>query len=440
MSKLRKNEVRVYQNPSGTYSYGFEKKRKPDGKRDRERVGGFRTKKEAEAAGKKAKKEYWEKQASLADKRITLNDFFDEFIENNRSNYKLNTIYGYTKLFNNYVKKFPFDENLEGLGSKYVDEITIGMIKEMVITPMIKKKCSRNTIGNTKSLLSKLWKIAENDYEYTKKKLNFSSIKIPGTNSNIDFNKHENNAIERKIFKDILTQLEDIKWCQMVAMLGYFAGLRRGEMFGLTWDCIDFDNHTLEIKQQLQYKRFDKDNKNSDKEKTQQNGVWYLSTPKYKKSNRKFVIPDILYNELKKEYERQNELKTNSKKEYHPEFYRYIVNAEKEIEVGIVDNKGNLKLKKGEKEIDFLLRRDDSTFATENHLPTLNRIAKRVHPDFTVHSLRHSCATNLYNAGVNPLYIKEMLGHSDLKELDTYTDMTNDLILSSLPIVKTINL
>lgn len=26
MSKLRKNEVRVYQNPSGTYSYGFEKK------------------------------------------------------------------------------------------------------------------------------------------------------------------------------------------------------------------------------------------------------------------------------------------------------------------------------------------------------------------------------------------------------------------------------
>jgi integrase len=37
-----------------------------------------------------------------------------------------------------------------------------------------------------------------------------------------------------------------------VFMLTLFTGLRRGEVCGLTWDCVDFQNGTLLIKQQLQ--------------------------------------------------------------------------------------------------------------------------------------------------------------------------------------------
>jgi len=51
----------------------------------------------------------------------------------------------------------------------------------------------------------------------------------------------------------------------------------------------------------------------------------------------------------------------------------------------------------------------------------LCRIAS-VHPDFTFHDLRHTHATLLLIAGINPKVVCERLGHSSVKiTLDTYS-------------------
>lgn len=39
-----------------------------------------------------------------------------------------------------------------------------------------------------------------------------------------------------------------------VFLLALFTGMRQGEILGLTWDCVDFENRTIQVRQQLQYK------------------------------------------------------------------------------------------------------------------------------------------------------------------------------------------
>lgn len=38
----------------------------------------------------------------------------------------------------------------------------------------------------------------------------------------------------------------------LALMLGYYCGLRLGEVYGLTWDCVDFENKTITINKQMQ--------------------------------------------------------------------------------------------------------------------------------------------------------------------------------------------
>ena len=55
-------------------------------------------------------------------------------------------------------------------------------------------------------------------------------------------------------------------------------------------------------------------------------------------------------------------------------------------------------------------------------------------PNFSCHTLRHTFATRLCEAGVNIKVIQEILGHSDISTtLDIYTDATSDFKKSEMP-------
>lgn len=63
---------------------------------------------------------------------------------------------------------------------------------------------------------------------------------------------------------------------------------------------------------------------------------------------------------------------------------------------------------------------------------TINKIVKRAYRKanidekvYTVHTLRHTCATLLYRAGVNLKTIQELLGHVKIDTTEVYTHLTN---------------
>lgn len=88
-----------------------------------------------------------------------------------------------------------------------------------------------------------------------------------------------------------MISLKSLYLVKSVFEILYYCGLRRGQLRGLTWDNIDFENKTLSVVKNVV-------NENGD------GGYWKIITTKTCNSTRTIPIPDILVNHLK-EYKEQ---------------------------------------------------------------------------------------------------------------------------------------
>lgn len=161
--------------------------------------------------------------------------------------------------------------------------------------------------------------------------------------------------------------LED-KHFELPILLIVLLGLRKGEVYGLTWDDIDFDNNTVKIEQISIYL----------------DGSLIFKSPKTTDSKRLLSAPIELMDKLKKEKLKQNELKLQ----------------------GVLENKYNLvclnKELKPYKNDD--LNRYYRKFCKENNFRQLR-----------IHDLRHTNATLLLLSGTDMKTVSGRLGHTDIK-------------------------
>lgn len=168
----------------------------------------------------------------------------------------------------------------------------------------------------------------------------------------------------------------------MPVLIALTTGMRRGEICGLTWDCINLDEGYLEVKQQLAL--IDRELK-------------LVPTLKTGRSKRKIDLLDITIKELKilKKIQNENRL-------YFGQNY-----------------KGNL----------VICKSDGSPYTplyiTENwntKLKKNNLYEKLDVPIIRFHDLRHTHATALFKQGINPKIVAERLGHSNVViTLNTYS-------------------
>lgn len=146
---------------------------------------------------------------------------------------------------------------------------------------------------------------------------------------------------------------EDIKHKTLIYLFAY-SGCRRGEIAGLRWEDVDFNNKTIHICNNVLY--------------TPEDGV-YEDTPKTKNSNRIIVVPDILIEllrELRKEVPEAKYILSNGKPIHPDSINTYLTRFSKKYEL----------------------------------------------PHISSHAFRHTMASLLYSEGLDPVSISSRLGHA----------------------------
>lgn len=157
-----------------------------------------------------------------------------------------------------------------------------------------------------------------------------------------------------------------------------YTGLRRGELLGLEWSDIDFKNKTISVSKTL----------------VTINGKLSTQSPKTKRSARTISLDDSTVQILKDWKLKQKKL-----------FFKYGV---KPTNIVITNTKGGY--------FDFAHFRDELRYF----------LGKHKLKQFSVHSLRHTHASLLFEAGIEPKTISDRLGHSNIQTtLDMYTHLND---------------
>ena len=399
-----------------------------NGEKERKFGGGFRNKSEAQNAGMKFLQEYNEKTAALKEWSkggMKYRDFLDEWINEgfNSYSYQETTISSYKKRIKNIINPLLGDFKLNSIKTNDIQKVAYFLYEEGY---------SINTINNVLDIISRSFRYAVETKEYitinpTKKVTRPSPNNIDEHTKSISyveskkdkkliasknrekkhFSYHPNVFLDKDKIDKIFSRFDEDKEPQYYLPLqfGYKCGLRAGEIFGLSWDDIDLEKGTLSVNWQLQYSEIRK--------------VWYLKKPKYN-STRTINLDRSMIDLLKRTREKQNRLRETI------DFKHYYVNEDDEV-LSEVPSSGEYV------EIDFVIRRNDSTYATKQ---TTLKIAQIIHyelgiKEYTTHSLRHTHATELINSGADRFYVKNRLGHKSLKETEKYVHEDNATLKSN---------
>lgn len=397
-----------------TWSYYFDLG-KVDGKRKKKEKGGFRTKKEAELALATALNEYNNAGTVFEPSEITVSDYLDQWYELScKLNLKYNTQVGYLRIVESHLKPRFGHYKLKAVNSAILQEYANSL----------------KLNGYSKSHIDGILTVFQSALDYAVEPLHYIS---QNPMKAVRFPKVEKKPRERIIlslddWNRIMERFRDTRYF-IPLMIGFYTGLRISEAFALTWDDIDLDNKTLTVSRQVVKRNFGADVRKvvEQKGKREQRSSWYFTTPKTAASSRTVPFGDTLFNALKEERTAQmkNELK-------YGEYYTiHVLKKEK-------DEKGNdmWRIVPVQKCIESRLRRVRLVCITENGQYTstdsFKYCSRIIHREmqlaFDYHSLRHTHATMLIEAGANVKNVQARLGHTSITTtLQTYVHDTEKL-------------
>lgn len=155
-------------------------------------------------------------------------------------------------------------------------------------------------------------------------------------------------------------------------------GMRRGEIFGLRWGDIDFENKTISVRQTLQ--------------RIKGKGLILRKTTKTNGSRRSIAVTDAVL-----------------------DMFKWIKTKQK---------RNKLKLGPVYQDNDLVFANEDGTPINIDYVSReFGRLVKRLDiPYVSFHDLRHTHATLLLQQGEHPKIVSERLGHSSISiTMDTYS-------------------
>lgn len=277
--------------------------------------------------------------------------FYDEYV---KEQLKANTQKSNRAAINNWIVPY--------LGNRKINTLKKRDIQMWVND--IKKKLSPKTVKNYFSVLDRMMLYAINDLEI----LNDNPcdrVKLP------QIPKKESNSYETHEVEAIVKELQNLPDNEIhykcAILIGMFGGLRRGEILGLDWCDVDFDNCDVYI-HQARYEKI--------------RGESFIDTPKSEKSIRHVTLPQFIMDELKrlKAYQAEQILAGNL--QFTPAVFHG--------DLGQTMSGSTLRHK--------FNRICDSAGVTR----------------YGLHALRHTQASMLADMGINVVEVSKRLGHSEV--------------------------
>ncbi len=344
-----------------------------NGKRIRKTKQGFKSKKEAEIWVNDICSKHNEGFISTSDSNILLKDFIEKWF----NEYKINT--GSIGTRNNYKSR---------INTHIIPQL--GHLRLNQLTNIDVQNFYNNLInsGQKPSSAKKIIEALSNCLRYAQKnKLIYSLptdiIRIPVEKPKIKFWTKD----------EVDYYLSEIKNTSLYTpiFIALLTGLRIGELCGLRWESIDFNNNTLTVDHQVINNKLD-------------NTIIFTDRLKTSASYRKIILPQVLISHLK-------DIKGNA-----AESDFILLNSK-----GTMCNPRNLSMQ---------FSKSIAKYSTKNESKSCNNYKPLT--KITFHALRHTHATLLISNGENIKVVSQRLGHKSITEtLDTYTHIVEDMNINT---------
>lgn len=332
----------------------------------------FKTKKEAQIAAAKLEQEI-ASGISIKNDNLTFQDIYDQWFSNHSKTIKLSTKKAIESKFNRHI--------LPRFGKLKIKEITRPYCQKMIneIAQMIK------SVNDIKIQANQVFKYALKMEIIERNPL--EHVTIPRQQNEII--NEGNEADERNYWKKeeirkflAITKRELEFRDHVLFHLLIYTGARKGEILALTWDDIDFEAGSIRFNKTLFFHK----------------GKFLFQTSKTRESKRLISLDNKTLSLLNKWRVRQNEAYLVGK--------TFISNHKVVFDR---DNGSPMRLAYPNDKLATLIKKHN-----------LHKI--------TIHGLRHTHASLLFEAGANIKEVQERLGHSDIQmTMNIYTHVTDYL-------------
>ena len=198
--------------------------------------------------------------------------------------------------------------------------------------------------------------------------------------------KTEMHPLTKEEMGTFMTLAKDDEYYLMMRF-DFFTGLRESELIGLTWDCVDFEKHTLRI-----YRQFVRIASGPDKGKM-------MYTPLKNGKERTITLTVTALNVLREAKRKQNEMHLRTGSSWHNEY-------------------------------NMIFTRSNGMFVRFKTLYVhFKAIVKQMgRPEVRFHDVRHTYATLSLQSHVDPKTLSEALGHATVAfTLDVYGHSNADM-------------